>query len=80
MSRRGDVGDVQTTDNGGVLGRLPERYARAYLVLAFFVLPAVAVVLSGGGGERPPDPVATALLWVVVVHHSAFVVASVLLD
>lgn len=70
---------MQPTDNG-VLGRLPERYARAYLVLAFFVLPAVAVVLSGGGGERPPGPVATALLWAIVLHHGAFVVASVLLD
>ncbi|GAB7093239.1 hypothetical protein JCM30237_03910 [Halolamina litorea] len=70
---------MQTTDRG-VFGRLPERYAHAYLVVAFFVLPALAVVLSGGGVRRPPGPVPTALLALVVVHHGLFVVVSVLLD
>ena len=79
MSARHDGGGVQTTDNG-VFGRLPERYAHAYLVVAFFVLPAVAVVLSGGGIQRPPGLIATALLIAIVVHHSLFLVASVLLD
>ena len=69
MPPAGDGRGVQTTDDG-VFGRLPERYARAYLVVAFFVLPAVAVVLSGGGVERPPGPAATALLALVVVHHA----------
>lgn len=80
MFRGDNGGSVQTTDDSGVLDKLPERYARAYLVVAFFVLPSVAVVLSGGGVERPPGPVATVLLWAVVLHHGAFVVASVLLD
>jgi fatty acid desaturase len=71
---------VQSNDAVGVLDRLPERAAHAYLVLAFFVLPAVAVVLSRGGVARPPGPVATALLWGIVVHHSLFVVASVRFD
>jgi hypothetical protein len=79
MVLAGDSGDVQTTDDG-VFGRLPGRYAHAYLVLAFFVLPAVAVVLSGGGVQRPPGPIATALLVAIVVHHSLVLVASVLLD
>jgi len=70
---------VQSTDVG-LFDRLPERYAHSYLVLAFFVLPAVAVVLSGGGVERPPGPVATALLALVVVHHALFLLASILLD
>lgn len=77
MSADRETGSVQ---NDGVFGRLPERYAHAYLVVAFFVLPAVAVVLSGGGVRRPPGPIATALLVAVVVHHGLFLVASVLLD
>lgn len=80
MVRHGESRRVQTSDDVGVLDRLPERYAHAYLVLAFFVLPAVAVVLSGGGVSRPPGPVATTLLWGIVLHHGLFVVASVLLD
>lgn len=81
MRRGADDGCVSTRDStGGVFDRLPERIARVYLVLAFFVLPAVAVVLSGGGIERPPGPAATALLVLVVLHHGAFVVVSVLLD
>jgi len=80
MRAAGDDGSVQTTDDGGVFGRFPERYARIYLVVAFFVLPAVVIVLSGGGVQRPPGPVATALLWTVAIHHGVFVVASILLD
>ncbi|MFW5911305.1 MAG: hypothetical protein ACOCSD_03490 [Halolamina sp.] len=71
---------MTATDYGGAFDRLPERYARAYLVIAFFLVPAVAVVLSGGGVERPPGPIATALLWAIVVHHALFLIASVLLD
>ena len=80
ISPDSDGTPVQTTSSGGVLGRLPGRYARAYLVTAFFLLPAVAVVLSRGGLERPPGPAATALLWGIVLHHSAFLIAAVLLD
>lgn len=80
MSRHGESRRVQSNDEVGMLDRLPERVAHAYLVLAFFVLPAVAVVLSGGGVARPPGPIATALLWGIVVHHGLFVVASVLFD
>lgn len=80
ISRDSDGALVQTTTGGGVLDRLPGRYARVYLVTAFFLLPAVAVVLSRGGIERPPGPAATALLWGIVLHHSAFLIAAVLLD
>lgn len=59
-----------------VFDRLSERFAHAYLVLAFFVLPTVGVVLTGG--TRPAGPLATAILWAVVVHHGAFLVVSVL--
>jgi len=79
MSRRGDAGTVSATDHD-VFDRLPEQYAHAYLVVAFFVLPAVAVILSGGGVERPPGPIPTALLWAVVIHHSLFLVVAVLFD
>lgn len=56
--------------------RVPERLAHAYLVVAFFVLPAAAVVLSGG--TRPVGPAAETLLWTVVTHHALFLVVSVL--
>lgn len=79
MSHGGDPGTVSATDHD-VFDRLPERYAAGYLVVAFFVLPAVAVILSGGGVERPPGPIATALLWGVVIHHSLFLVVAVLFD
>ncbi len=59
-----------------VFDRLPDRIGHAYLVVAFFLLPALAVILTGG--TRPAGPVARALLWVVVVHHGLFVVVSVL--
>ena len=79
MFRAGETRDVSATDDG-VFDKLPEPYARGYLVVAFFVLPAIAVILSGGGVERPPGPVATALLALIVVHHAAFLVVSVLFD
>lgn len=59
-----------------VFERLPEGSGDAYLVLAFFVLPAAAIVLTGG--TRPAGPVATGLLWAVVVHHTLFLGLSVL--
>lgn len=59
-----------------VFDRLPERVAHAYLVVAFFALPALGVILTGG--TRPAGQVAAAVLWVVVVHHGLFLVVSVL--
>lgn len=59
-----------------VFERLPERVRNAYLLVAFFLLPATGIVLTGG--TRPPGPVSTAILWGTVVHHSVFLVASVL--
>ncbi|MEF8800536.1 MAG: hypothetical protein V5A38_11140 [Halolamina sp.] len=56
--------------------RLPERVGHAYLLLAFFVLPATGIVLTGG--TRPPGPVAMIILWGVLVHHSLFIVVAVL--
>lgn len=79
MFRAGHARGVSATDDG-VFDRLPEPYARGYLVVAFFVLPAVAVILSGGGVQRPPGPLPTALLALIVVHHAAFLVVSVLFD
>lgn len=58
-----------------VFDRLPERTGHAYLLVAFFLLPATGVVLTGG--TRPQGPVSTALLWGTVIHHSLFIVASV---
>lgn len=58
-----------------VFDRFPERLGHAYLVAAFFVLPATAVVLSGG--TRPVGPLVEALLWTVVAHHALFLVVSV---
>lgn len=54
---------------------LPERAAHAYLLVAFFVLPATAIVLSGG--TRPVSPTVQALLLSVVGHHALFLVFSV---
>lgn len=71
---------MSTSSGAGFLKRLPEPYAHAYLVLAFFVLPAVGVVLSGGGVQRPPSAVPTAVLWAVVVHHGLFVIAAILFE
>lgn len=59
-----------------VFERLPDRVGHGYLVLAFFVLPVIAVVATGG--SRPAGPLATVLLWMVVVHHGLFVALSVL--
>ena len=59
-----------------VFERVPERVGQPYLVLAFFVLPATAVVLSGG--TRPVPPVSRALFIALVVHHSLFLAVSVL--
>jgi hypothetical protein len=58
-----------------VFDRLPERAGHAYLVAAFFVLPATAVVLSGG--TRPVGPAVEALLWAIIANHGLFLVASV---
>jgi cytochrome b subunit of formate dehydrogenase len=58
-----------------VVERLPERVGHAYLLVAFFLLPATGIVLTGG--TRPAGPVATVILWATVVHHSLFVTASV---
>lgn len=58
-----------------VFDRLPDHVAHAYLIVAFFVLPATAVVLSGG--TQPVGPVETALLWTVIANHALFLVVSV---
>lgn len=59
-----------------VFDRLPDRAGHAYLLGAFFVLPATAVVLSGG--TRPVGPLVQVLLWAVIANHALFLVASVL--
>jgi hypothetical protein len=59
-----------------VFDRLPERVGHAYLLVAFFVVPAIGIVLTGG--TRPPGPAATIILWAVLVHHALFLVVSVL--
>lgn len=58
-----------------VFDRLPERVGHAYLLVAFFLLPAAGIVLTGG--TPPAGPLSTAILWGTVVHHSLFVVVSV---
>lgn len=58
-----------------VFDRFPERVAHTYLLVAFFVLPATAVVLSSG--TRPVSPAVQALLWAVVAHHALFLAVSV---
>lgn len=65
---------VGRTQIGDALGRVPPRVGESYVVVAFFLLPAIGFVLTGG--QRPPGPMATAILWGVVVHHSVFLLVS----